>query len=214
MNESSISLKQRMNNFSKDLFTEIYHVLDPFTDLFFYGFFFGILAISALLYRNYGMSFMLDPSKGQVHIISLDLMCFMALLGYLLLGKYSLQNGKRVFLALGFAWMSFYFHDMIWVVDTYFTGCLLTNGEFVRIGLQQVLDYLSRNLIYVGLPLYFLRSYLKPTKLFLLAFIPLILLNSYNILYHDYDYSHGVKLLAWQIVNMLPYPTLLLKKKA
>jgi uncharacterized membrane protein len=195
-----------------DIMDLIYTLLDEFTEKFLLGFFFGVLAVSSLLFRNYGLSFCLDPLRGQLHITSIDLMCFTCVLAYYVLGSHHYRNGKRVFLAMLFAWMSFYVHDIWWVVDSSFTGSLLSNGIYVTLTRNEVTQYLSRNLVYIGVPLLFLWRSMKFNRYFWICLIPQIILHTCNILYNQYDYSFGVKLMIAESIDMLPFLWLLHKK--
>ena len=181
----------------------IWNLLGGFDSNFMLGFATGIMALSVLLYRNFGLGFALTAS-GQMHLISLNVIFLLIPAGYAIL-NYESNNGKRVLASLCFAVFVFSIHDVAWLIETHFVPPVF-NVKIADLDLTQYVYHYSKNAINIILSLVGVGHYLKANKLFLVAVSGQVIFHAMNIVYKVDGYIlNPYLLIIMYLMDVVPY---------
>lgn len=192
----------------------ILKMFSEFDGNFMFGLAIGVIAISTIIYRFYGISFAMSP-YGQLHLVSIDLFFLLIPVTYQLL-RFEADNGKRVLGSLLLPIMVLSTHDIAWLMETFWVPQIYLNGKvMIAASLEEYSYNFSKNLINIipCLALFLKYHYFKINNFFIVALMGMISLHIIDILFQINLYVlNGYALIIMELIDVLPFLFLLKKE--
>src|SRR4030042_6874868 len=174
------------------VWNNILKLLAEFNGDFMLGLLVGVLVVSMVFYRFWGIprgllycfDVALSP-YGQFHLVSVDLFFALIPISYYFL-RFEKNNGKRVLCSLLFPFLVFSLHDISWLIETHFVPQTYLNGlTMIGVSLEEYIYHYSKNLINAipSLAFFLQFKYFKISKRFLVAFSGLVAFHLFNIIF-------------------------------
>lgn len=188
---------------SSKINASIWSLLAEFNEQFMVGLAAGVMALSVILYKNFGLGFSLTAS-GQMHLISLDVIFLLIPIAYALL-KYEQNNGKRVLASLCFSVFVFSIHDVAWLIETHFVPPVFA-FQIAELDLTQYVYHYSKNAMNIIISLVGIGHYLHINKKFIGLFGIQVLFHLVNIIYKIDGYIlNPYLLIIMYLCDTIPY---------
>ena len=203
------------------IYEAIIKILSEFDENFMLGLLTGIMVVSMVFYRFWGIprgllycfDVALSPF-GQFHLVSVDLFFALIPLAYYAL-RFEKNNGKRVLGALLFPFLVFSLHDISWLIETHFIPQVYLNGMTMNgATFYEYVHHYSKNLVNIipTMAIFLKFKFFKVNKKFLIAFSGFVAFHLINIVFQVNIYIlNGLALLIMETIDAIPYLFLIKK---